>query len=191
MSEGLQKNGFTDSSVIINKNKRGRYNKITDPVRKIIINLSKHSISVSQIAEICDLSPQTVRSIVRTGMPPHPRGGFRHSKMTDDTVRIIQEFVCEKGNISLKEIQLHLKSKFQKFISLTTLNRKIPDFLYVNKMKGFVMEDINSQENVSRRFQFAFKYSQILPNHQIIFISDVNFHIWSTLHRKQKPKSSI
>lgn len=160
-------------------------NKISNEVRRIIINSHINGMPISIIATNHQLPESTIRSMVRKYLTTSQieKSTNRHVReriLNDEEVQRLMSWIQEDCTISLRSLVERCLSEFNKVISKSTIENYISGFQFSLKAISLSPERRNTPENIETRYRFAIKYIDILGHYgptEIIFIDEVGFNV--------------
>ncbi|KAF7687784.1 hypothetical protein CDIK_3019 [Cucumispora dikerogammari] len=158
---------------------------VSNEDRKRIVDKTLEGHSNRSIANMFGLKYQTVNSIVRKYLRTGDilvvkRGGDRRSKITEEIKMQILQYVDDQCTRTLQEIATWVFEKFQKQVSISTIDRILRGFHYTVKQITLVPERRNTLTTIETRAVYANDYRILETNNDdknFVFLDEVGFSV--------------
>jgi transposase len=114
------------------------------------------------------------------------RGGDNRSKLTADEKYLICKWIDDDCFRTLNWIRNEVFSKFNKTVSLSTINRCIQHFHYTLKMVHCIPENRISESTIEQRFNYALEFRDLetrIPSESFVFVDEVGFQVCSRVKK--------
>lgn len=188
----------TDDAPMIKKRgvktgtKRGKYTKICakDSATNIILKAAENDENWKAVAEANGIPIQTAYGwIRRSGEQRKKRGGRRFTKVGEEHVEMMIEYVREDPLITLQEISAKLALETGITVSTNTVHRHLEGQLYTVKKRLPEPAAMNTEENKQKRKAYVEKImNRIGRGKTVIYMDETNanlFHRQSQGHARK------
>ena len=137
--------------------KRGKYNKVSVEARKRIIEAYQAGGDWKVTARANGVSEQTAYKYIANPdkMVPKRRGGRRNSKMTNEHVEKLLEYVEENPQITLNQLASKLRNDTGLNVTTPTIHKHLHGKFYSLKQARPQPVTMNSPENKTQRAQYV------------------------------------
>jgi transposase len=168
---------------------------ISNNLRALIIKNINNGHSVMEMSRILNIKQSTISKIKKvyetTGRKDKlSRGGSLNSKKVyqEHAMQIIA-WIEEDCTLTLKEIQVKIKTKFDLDISTTTITRVLSGFRFSLKRVSLHPERRNCETTINTRRAYAETFVDLIADREkIIFIDETGFSISMRRFYGRSPK---
>lgn len=162
-----------------------RHNKITNEMRKLIIQNYNNGKTMFEISQIFTLPKRTIISIVRIykkegRVEKLSMGGSRKHKITEEIQNFVRAKVDEKCDTTLHQLKHLVFSQFSVSLSHTSIASLLKDLHYSFKRLKVVTERSVSDDVINNRRIYSKSFQDLLAikdDKKIFFIDEVGFNI--------------
>ena len=179
-----------NSSIMARKNKT-----LSNEDRHRIVNSYQSGNSVADISRIMAIKRTTVHEVIKKYMKNGTferlkRGKPRVSKLDNDQIMKIKEWIDQDCTASLKMLAQKCMSEFNVSVSTTTISKHIENFSYSLKRVNLIPVRRNDEISVIDRKVYALKFIDMtseLEDYEFVFIDEVGFNVSMRSSRGRAP----
>ena len=167
---------FHTSETYLTISTRGKYNRVTNETRALIIKCYERSEPIRSICDHFEVKEGTFRSIIRCFLLENRREkknkGHRQKILKPEQVTELLSMINEDCELTLSELKEKFSEKFGFTVSESTIHRSLGDFHYSLKRLSPVPIARNSPENLLKRQDYAISYDDVMSEREKIFFLD-------------------
>lgn len=189
MNDSISSSSSSSSS----SSTRGPKKKISNEIRKLIIEKLKSGDSPKDVSNIYQVNYDTVRSMYRTykknGLMEKKTTGRRQPILTEEQKERICDWVDEDCSLTLLQLKNKCFEEMNITVSISTIERALKSFHYTIKRVHRIPLSRNSPAVIESRFEYALQYNRMFPNRKkIFFLDETGIQIWSRATYGRAPK---
>ena len=161
--------------------KRGKYNKVSVEARKRIIEAYQAGEDWKVTARANGVSEQTAYKYIANPdkMVPKRRGGRRNSKMTNEHVEKLLEYVEENPQITLNQLASKLRNDTGLNVTTPTIHKHLHGKFYTLKQARPQPVTMNSPENKTQRAQYVRRLMEYTGSGKtVVYIDESNCNLF-------------
>jgi len=175
------------------QNKRTKQ-KISDELRKLIIDEMNSGSKPKKVAEIFKVQESAVRKIYKTfqmeGRVTKKKTGKRRSKLSDEQKEKLCDWVDNDCQLTLKQLVAKCFEEWQIVLSPSTVDRALKHFHYSFKRVTLNPERRNNRDVIEKRYQYAVEYNRLMAEREMYFLDETGIQIFSTASYGRSPKGT-
>jgi transposase len=177
------------------QNKTRTKQKISDELRKLIIDEMNSGSKPKKVAEIFKVQESAVRKIYKTfqkdGRVTKKKTGKRRSKLSDEQKEKLCDWVDDDCQLTLQQLVAKCFEEWQIVLSPSTVARGLKHFHYSFKRVTLNPERRNSRDVIEKRYQYALQYNRLMAEREkMYFLDETGIQIFSRNSYGRSPKGT-
>ncbi|KAF4651832.1 hypothetical protein FOZ61_010120, partial [Perkinsus olseni] len=165
--------------------RRGPYKKVSDSAKARIMAARRTGGDWRAIAKANGVKTPTVRAWAKKEIVDDlpvfkPKGGARHSKITEEHKNFIVDYLSRHSTTTVRQLTQALKDAHEGLeISADAVRKSMHGLTYTVKQVHFEPETANNEVNLGKRALYVQQLLQAQGNNRfIVYEDESNYNVW-------------